>query len=89
MPPRRVGIFSPTIVRYVDEIVEGDEDAVLCPTVAPGRGARKWLDARAVASADLTGNYCSVTNPKSVALLYPHSLGIALGLAWQTLTPQP
>jgi len=64
----------------LDEIVEDDEDAVLYPTVAPGRVPREWLDARAATSADLAGNYCAVTNSRSVAVLYPHFIGIALGL---------
>jgi hypothetical protein len=64
----------------LDEIVEDDEDAVVYPTVAPGQVPREWLDARAATSADLAGNYCAVTNSKSVAVLYPHFIGIALGL---------
>ncbi|GAB2754938.1 RES domain-containing protein [Sinomonas soli] len=64
----------------LDEIVEDDEDRVLHPTIAPGTVPREWLDARAVASADLAGTYCAVTDSRSVAVLYPHFIGLALRL---------
>ncbi|MDF9277424.1 RES domain-containing protein [Arthrobacter sp. EH-1B-1] len=64
----------------LDEIVEDDEDAVLHPTVAPGKVPREWLDARAATSAALAGSYCVVTDSKSIAILYPHFIGMALNL---------
>lgn len=64
----------------LDEIVEDDEDGVLHPTVAPGQVPREWLDARTAASADLAGAYCAVTDSRSVAVLYPHFIGLALRL---------
>jgi hypothetical protein len=62
----------------LDEIVEDDEDKVLHPTLAPGQVPREWLDARAAASAELAGRYCAVTDSGSVAVLYPHFIGLAL-----------
>lgn len=62
------------------EITEDDEDAVLHPTVAPGQVPREWLDARAATSAELAGDYCAVTDSKSLAVLYPHFIGLALSL---------
>jgi hypothetical protein len=64
----------------LDGIVEDDEDAVLHPTVPPGQVPREWLDARAAASGDLAGDYCAVTDSRSIAALYPHFIGIALRL---------
>ncbi|MET3812154.1 hypothetical protein ABIB14_003284 [Arthrobacter sp. UYEF3] len=67
----------------LDEIVEDNEDAVLHPTVPPGQVPLEWLDARAATSAELSGAYCAVTDSKSIAVLYPHFIGMAfsLGLA--------
>jgi hypothetical protein len=64
----------------LDEIVEDDEDAVLHPTLASGQVPREWLDARAATSAQLTGNSCAVTDSRSIAVLHPHFIGIALSL---------
>ncbi|MDP9886077.1 hypothetical protein J2W21_003602 [Sinomonas atrocyanea] len=64
----------------LDEIVEDDEDAVLHPTVAPGEVPREWLDARTATSAELSGTYCAVTDSRTVAVLYPHFIGLALTL---------
>lgn len=64
----------------LDEIVEDDEDRILHPTVAPAKVPREWLDARAVASADLAGVYCAATDSRSVAVLYPHFVGLSLRL---------
>lgn len=50
------------------------------PTVPPGQVPREWLDARAATSAELSGTYCAVTDSKSIAVLYPHFIGIALGV---------
>jgi hypothetical protein len=68
------------IAMELDEIIEDDEDAVLHPTVSPGKVPREWLDARAATSAELTGTYCAVTDSRSLAVLYPHFIGIALSL---------
>ncbi|WP_457971696.1 RES domain-containing protein [Arthrobacter sp. D1-17] len=68
------------IAMELDEIVENDQDTVLHPTVPPGQVPREWLDARAATSAELTGTYCAVTDSKSIAVLYPHFIGIALSL---------
>ena len=68
------------IAMELDEIVEDDQDTVLHPTVPPGQVPREWLDARAATSAELTGTYCAVTDSKSIAVLYPHFIGIALSL---------
>lgn len=46
----------------------------------PRQVPREWLDARAATSAELTGTYCAVTDSKSIAVLYPHFIGIALKL---------
>jgi hypothetical protein len=64
----------------LDEIVEDDEDAVLHPTLRSGEVPREWLDARAATSAELTGTYCAVTDSQSIAVLYPHFIGMALSL---------
>lgn len=64
----------------LDEIVEDDEDSVLYPTLAPGQVPREWLDARAATSAGLTGTYCAVTDSRSIAVLHPHFIGMALSL---------
>lgn len=64
----------------LDEIVEDNEDAVLHPTLASGQVPREWLDARTATSAKLTGNYCAVTDSRSIAVLHPHFIGIALSL---------
>jgi hypothetical protein len=64
----------------LDEIAEDDEDAVLHPTLPPGQVPREWLDARAGTSAELTGDYCAVTDSKSISVLYPHFIGMALRL---------
>lgn len=64
----------------LDEIVEDDEDGVLYPTLVSGQVPREWLDARAATSADLTGNYCAVTDSRSIAVLHPHFIGVALSL---------
>ena len=64
----------------LDEIVEDDEDAVLQPTLVSGQVPREWLDARAATSAELTGTYCAVTDSRSIAVLYPHFIGVALSL---------
>ena len=66
--------------RELDEIVEDDEDAVLHPTLSPGEVPREWLDARAAARAELSGNYCAVTASQTVSALYPHFVGKALSL---------
>ncbi len=68
------------IVAELDDIVEDAEDSVLHPTIAPGQVPRQWLDARAATSAELAGNYCAVTDSVSIAILYPHFIGTALGL---------
>lgn len=68
------------IAMELDEIVEDDQDTVLHPTVPPGQVPREWLDARAATSAELTGTYCAVKDSKSIAVLYPHFIGIALRL---------
>ncbi|MBT2597673.1 hypothetical protein [Arthrobacter sp. ISL-72] len=57
-----------------------NEDAVLHPTVPPGQVPREWLDARAAISAELGGDFCAVTDSKSIAILYPHFIGMALSL---------
>ncbi|MGO4192725.1 RES domain-containing protein [Arthrobacter sp. YAF17] len=64
----------------LDEIVEDDEDKVLHPTITPGQVPREWLEVRAAASAELSGQYCAVTASGSVAALYPHFIGLALSL---------
>lgn len=68
------------IAAELDEIVEDEEDAVLHPTVPPGQVPREWLDARAASSAELAGAYCAVTGSRSIATLYSHFIGVALGL---------
>lgn len=68
------------IAAELEEIVEDGEDAVLHPTVPPGQVPREWLDARAASSAELAGAYCAVTDSRSIATLYPHFIGVALGL---------
>ena len=73
------------IAMELDEIVEDDQDRVLHPTVPPGQVPREWLDARAATSAELTGTYCAVTDSKSIAVLYPHFIGIALSLGLANL----
>ena len=62
----------------LDEIVEDSEDAVLRPTLASGQVPREWLDARTATSAKLTGTYCAVTDSRSIAVLHPHFIGMAL-----------
>lgn len=69
----------------LDEIVEDDEDAVLHPTLASGQVPPGWLDARAAASAELTGTYCAVTDSRSIAVLHPHFIGVALSLGFLDL----
>jgi hypothetical protein len=64
----------------LDEIVEDNEDEVLHPTLASGQVPREWLDARAATSAKLCGTYCAVTDSRSIAVLHPHFIGIALSL---------
>jgi hypothetical protein len=64
----------------LDEIVEDSEAAVLHPTLASGQEPREWLDARTATSAKLTGNYCAVTDSRSIAVLHPHFIGMALTL---------
>jgi hypothetical protein len=64
----------------LDEIIEDDEDAVLHPTLPPGKVPKEWLDERAAVSAELSGRYCAVTDSGSVAALYPHFIGLALSL---------
>jgi hypothetical protein len=64
----------------LDEIVEDDEDRVLHPTIAPGQVPREWLEVRAAASAELSGQYCAVTASSSIAALYPQFIGLALSL---------
>jgi hypothetical protein len=41
---------------------------------------RDWLDARAATSAELAGTYCAVTDSRSIAVLHPHFIGVALSL---------
>ena len=64
----------------LDDIVEDDEDAVLHPTLVSGQVPREWLDARAATSAELTGTYCAVTDSRSIAVLHPQFIGLALSL---------
>jgi hypothetical protein len=64
----------------LDEIIEDHEDAVLHPTLVSGQVPREWLDARAATSAKLTGTYCAVTDSRSMAVLHPHFIGMALSL---------
>lgn len=63
-----------------DEIAEDDEDAVLHPTLASGQVPREWLDARVATSAEVCGNYCAVTDSRSIAVLHAHFIGMALNL---------
>ena len=63
----------------LDEIVEDDEDAVLHPTLVSGQVPREWLDARAATSAEPTGNYCAVTDSRSIADAVQ-----MLGLTWRS-----
>lgn len=69
----------------LDEIVEDDEDAVLHPTLRSGEVPREWLDVRAATSAELAGTYCAVTDSQSIAVLYPHFIGMALSLGLSDL----
>ena len=71
---------DPRLVAELDEIVEDDEDAVWHPTVPPGEVPREWLDARAATSAELGGTYCALTDSKSIAVLHPNFIGLALSL---------
>lgn len=64
----------------LDEIVEDNEHAVLHRTLASGQVPREWLNARAATPAELTGNYRAVTDSRSIAVLNPHFIGIALSL---------
>ena len=66
------------LIMELDEIVDDDEEKVLHPTIAPGQVPREWLEVRAAASDALSGRYCAVTASGSVALLYPHFIGLAL-----------
>lgn len=62
------------------EIIEDNEDAVLHPTLSSGQVPREWLDARAATSAELAGSYCAVADSRSIAVLHPHFIGMALSL---------
>lgn len=71
---------DPRLAAELDEIIEDDEDDVLYPSIPPGEVPREWLDARAAARAELSGNYCAVTASATVSALYPHFVAEALSL---------
>lgn len=64
----------------LDDIVEDGEDGVLYPTVPTGVVPRDWFDGRVATTADLAGNYCAVTDSKTISALYPHFIALALSL---------
>ncbi|WP_423185103.1 hypothetical protein [Arthrobacter sp. NyZ413] len=71
---------DPRLVAGISDIEEDDEDAALHPTLPPGTVPREWLQARAATRAELSGSFCAVTSSRTVGALYPHFIGMALGL---------
>lgn len=71
---------DPRLAAELDEVIEDEEDEVLYPSIRPGEVPREWLDARAAARAELSGNYCAVTASATVSALYPHFVAKALSL---------
>jgi hypothetical protein len=48
--------------------------------VPPGQVPREWLNIRSATSAELAGAYCAVIDSRSIAALYPYSIGMALSI---------
>ena len=71
---------DPRLAVELNDIAEDVEDSVLHPTITPGQVPREWLDARTATSAELAGNYCAVTDSRSIAVLHHHFIGAALHL---------
>ncbi|NYI69111.1 hypothetical protein BJY26_003417 [Spelaeicoccus albus] len=71
---------DPVALSVLDEIEVDAQDAELYPSGRPGHVPYAWCEARLIGKATLVGNFCDVTNSRTLAALRPHFLSVAESL---------